>query len=91
MEKFSLQNKIAIVTGASMGIGEATARLFAKNGAKVALVARSKEKLEKVSEELPDSSVFVCDMSNEKEVRKQRNKKVEDGVFSIEEEKYGNK
>jgi len=60
----TVKDKVAIVTGASMGIGEATARLLTKKGAKVALVARSKGKLEKLSKELPDSFVVVCDMTD---------------------------
>ena len=53
--------KIAIITGASDGIGRATARCFAEAGAKVVLVARSKEKLEELAEELrrQDREVFV--------------------------------
>jgi len=42
----NVQNKLAIVTGASSGIGLATARLLASRGAKIALVSRSKEKLD---------------------------------------------
>lgn len=38
-----LENKVAIVTGGSMGIGEATCRLFAKEGAKVAILSRGEE------------------------------------------------
>ncbi|MGR6873989.1 SDR family oxidoreductase [Pseudomonas sp. HK3] len=41
-----LLNKVAIVTGASSGIGYATARLFAKEGAKVIIAARRQEKLD---------------------------------------------
>ncbi len=41
--------KTAIVTGASFGIGEATARLLAAAGARVLLVARSREKLEEIA------------------------------------------
>ena len=58
------------MTGASSGIGRATALLLAKAGAKIALVARSKDKLEKISQEIPDSLVVVCDMSKEDEVRR---------------------
>jgi short-subunit dehydrogenase len=59
-----IKNKVIIVTGASAGIGRATAKLLAKNGAKVALVARSKDKLQALSKSLPDSFPVVTDMSD---------------------------
>lgn len=65
-----IEGKIAIVTGASSGIGLSTAKLLTKKGAKVALVARSKLKLIKLSKMLPGSFVVVCDIREEKEVRK---------------------
>jgi NAD(P)-dependent dehydrogenase (short-subunit alcohol dehydrogenase family) len=48
----SLQDKVAIVTGASRGIGEAIARCFADNGAKVILAARKIEGLTAVAESI---------------------------------------
>ena len=42
----TLENKVAIVTGASAGIGRATARLFAKEGATVVVAARRESELE---------------------------------------------
>ncbi len=63
------KDRVVIVTGASEGIGEAVARLFSKRAAKVALVARSKKKLEKISGELPSSFVVTCDMSKKSEIQ----------------------
>jgi len=40
------KNKVVLITGASSGIGKASAIKFAKNGANVILVGRRKEKLE---------------------------------------------
>ncbi len=45
----NVQNRVVIITGASMGIGEATARVFAEAGAKLVLAARSADKLEAVA------------------------------------------
>ena len=45
-----VNEKVIIVTGASSGIGEATARLLTEKGAKVALVARLTWKIMKLSE-----------------------------------------
>lgn len=48
----SLSGKVVIITGASTGIGAATARALASLGCKVALAARSVDKLEKLSRDL---------------------------------------
>ena len=47
-----MDKRVVIITGASGGIGEATARLFARRGDVVALVARSREKLEALAEDI---------------------------------------
>ncbi len=49
-----MKDKITLITGASGGIGEAAARAFAKEGAKLILVARRKERLEALAKELID-------------------------------------
>lgn len=63
-----VKDRVAIVTGASGGIGLATARLLAERGAKVALVARSVDKLAAACEDFPDSLVAAADMSVEPQV-----------------------
>jgi 3-oxoacyl-[acyl-carrier protein] reductase len=49
---FSLAEKVALVTGASQGIGRATALALAEAGAKVAVAARNEEKLAALAEEI---------------------------------------
>jgi short-subunit dehydrogenase len=65
----NVQNKAAIVTGASSGIGLAAARLLVERGARVALVSRSKEKLKKLSAELPNSIAVPADLTKIPEIR----------------------
>lgn len=60
--------RVAIVTGASSGIGLATARLLSSRGAKVVLVSRSKEKLQMLSKQLLGSLVVPADMTRTSEI-----------------------
>jgi meso-butanediol dehydrogenase/(S,S)-butanediol dehydrogenase/diacetyl reductase len=64
------KGKIVIVTGSASGIGEATARRFVVEGAKVALVDRNKDSLEKVAKSLPADRVMVqaADVSDSRAV-----------------------
>jgi short-subunit dehydrogenase len=65
-----VKSKVVIVTGASSGIGLATARLLDRQGAKLALVSRSKERLEQLSRELPDSLAVPADMTRIEEIKR---------------------
>jgi len=66
----NVQDKIVIVTGASSGIGLATAKLLAEHGARVVLVSRSKEKLEKLSKEIPLSIAIDADMTKISDIKR---------------------
>jgi serine 3-dehydrogenase (NADP+) len=59
-EMNSLSGKTAVVTGASAGIGEATARTLAKADARVLLVARREERLRALAEELGGDACFLA-------------------------------
>jgi NAD(P)-dependent dehydrogenase (short-subunit alcohol dehydrogenase family) len=63
----ALSDKVAIITGASSGIGLATARLFAQHGARLVLVARRRAELEALVDQLgPDrAAVHVGDVADE--------------------------
>jgi ribitol 2-dehydrogenase len=56
----SLEGKVVIITGASTGIGAAAARLFVPLGAKVAVTARSVDKLNALAAELGDAVLPVA-------------------------------
>ncbi len=64
-----IAGKIVLLTGASEGIGLATARLLTQQGAKVALVARSATKLQELASELPNARAFPADMREETAVQ----------------------
>jgi serine 3-dehydrogenase (NADP+) len=59
-EMNSLSGKTAIITGASAGIGEATAHMLAKAGARVLLVARREERLRALAEEIGGDACFLA-------------------------------
>lgn len=66
MSQFSVTGKLALVTGASRGIGLSTARALGESGARVILVARSAEALERAQAKLKAAKVdvvySVCDL-----------------------------
>ena len=69
---FDLTNRVAVVTGASSGLGKQMARAFAKQGAKVVLLARRIERLEEFKTELEaqgaECLAIKCDITNTEQV-----------------------
>ncbi|KEF54448.1 gluconate 5-dehydrogenase [Exophiala aquamarina CBS 119918] len=72
---FDVQNKVALITGGGSGIGLMATQALATNGAKVYIVGRTEEKLEKVAEtygkDIPGSIIpIVADVSKKDEIKK---------------------
>jgi 3-oxoacyl-[acyl-carrier protein] reductase len=69
----SLSGRVALVTGASQGIGRACATELAKAGAAVALGARNQEKLQELAREISSAggsaAVFAMDVSDEEQIK----------------------
>ena len=61
-----LTGKVAIVVGASSGMGEATAKIYVAAGAKVVLAARSGDKLEALAEELGENALACATDARDK-------------------------
>lgn len=83
-----LEGKVALITGASRGLGKAMAVALAQGGARLALVARDKEKLAEteaaVREAGSEAKIFVADVAKEAEVDRLRDEVVaEFGRISI--------
>jgi NAD(P)-dependent dehydrogenase (short-subunit alcohol dehydrogenase family) len=68
-----LTGKVAVVTGASRGLGKAMAVALADEGARIALVSRSENDLERVADEIAgaggEAAVFVTDVASDQQVR----------------------
>jgi 3-oxoacyl-[acyl-carrier protein] reductase len=70
----ALKGKVALVTGATQGIGKATAAMLAREGARVALVARGKEGLERCAKEITgaggEALPLQCDVARAADLEK---------------------
>ena len=64
----TLRGRCAFVSGASSGIGAATARALAAGGARVALAARDRDALDTLARELPTSVATPCDVRDARSV-----------------------
>ena len=64
-----LDGKVAVITGATSGIGEATAEVFVREGEQVVVSGRSEERGRQIVERLGDGAVFVhCDVTEEEQI-----------------------
>jgi len=60
----NIEKPVCLITGLGDGTGGFTARRFAKAGYRIAMIARSEERLKRYENELPDSRGYVCDVSD---------------------------
>lgn len=81
MELRNLTDSVAVITGASSGIGQAAARMLAEEGVNVVLVARSADKLETLAKSIGERArVHVADVADPEAVA---------GVFAAVEREFG--
>ena len=78
----TIQNKVLIIMGASSGIGEATTRKLAQEGARLVIAARREDRLKALVESLPNAEIsyVVADVTDKEEVQ---------SVVDLAVEKYG--
>lgn len=73
MNLFDLTGKVAVITGASSGLGADAARAYAGHGADVALLARRKERLDMLATEIQNSGqkalAVECDVTDEESIK----------------------
>ncbi|MEJ0021150.1 MAG: SDR family oxidoreductase [Candidatus Doudnabacteria bacterium] len=72
-----IKDKVIIITGASQGIGLATAKILSQAGAKVVLAARSADKLQKLQAELSGSLAVPSDLRKLKDIKNLAAKTIE--------------
>lgn len=68
---YDFNNKVIIITGASTGLGKTLARILDKKGAKLALIARNRDNLNKTLSLLTNlnNRTYICDVSNKTQVK----------------------
>ena len=64
-----LSGKVALVTGASRGIGFATAKILSENGATVVITSKDSDRLQKAVQEIPNSIGIEADIKNGQQVK----------------------
>ena len=73
-KKFSLEGKVALITGAAYGIGFAIAEAYAQAGAKIAFNCRSQKHMDQALADYKakgiDAKGYICDCTKENEVQK---------------------
>jgi NAD(P)-dependent dehydrogenase (short-subunit alcohol dehydrogenase family) len=78
MKANGLNGRVAVVTGASRGLGKAMAVALAAEGARVALLSRNENDLDRVADEIAgaggEAAVFVADVSREDQVKRAETK-----------------
>lgn len=74
MEGFDISDKVALITGASSGIGKATAFCFAREKAKLMLVSRNEKSLQAIAKSIQETGaaveIFAADITEEQQVRR---------------------
>lgn len=70
--RYSLENKVAVISGAGSGIGAASAKRLAREGARVVLVSRTREELEEMASEIGEKQALVveADVAKEDDIRR---------------------
>ena len=72
-----LQNKVAIITGGSRGIGFATAKLFTEEGANVVITSKDQQRLSNAASQLKNTLAVPADIKNQDEINKVVQKTIE--------------
>ena len=64
-----MENKVCMVTGVGEGNGRSISQRFAREGFRVAMLARSKDRLDQFEQEISGTKGFVCDVTSEASMR----------------------